>query len=94
MTKLFRRRFIRLPLKLNQQVYYIGFGGELFLGVVREIDIYFIDNGKEVDIDFRVHPIVEGKELEIVDYFSDEEVNKKIFTSKRKATYEIIEVSE
>lgn len=85
MAKLFKRRFIRLPLKLNQKVYYKGFCGELFLGVVREIDVYFLESGKEVDIDFRVHPIVEGNELEIVDYFSDYEVNKKVFTSERKA---------
>lgn len=85
MAKLFKRRFIRLPLKLNQKVYYKGFGGELFLGVVREIDVYFLESGKEVDIDFRVHPIVEGNELDIIDYFPDYEVNKKIFSSKHKA---------
>lgn len=85
MAKILNHRYFRLPLKLNQKVYYIGLGGQLFRGVVREIDIYFLDSGKEVDIDFRVHPIIEGKELEIVDYFSDYEVNKKVFTSERKA---------
>lgn len=85
MAKILNHRYFRLPLKLNQKVYYIGLGGQLFRGVVREIDIYFLDSGKEVDIDFRVHPIVEGNELDIIDYFPDYEVNKKIFSSKHKA---------
>lgn len=85
MAKLFKRRFIRLPLKLNQIVYYKGFGGELTLGIVRDMDIYFLDSGKEVDIDFWVHPIIDNQESEVVECFSDCEINKTIFTSKRKA---------
>ena len=85
MAKILNHRYFRLPLKLNQKVYYIGLGGQLFRGVVREIDIYFLDSGKEADIDFRVHPIVDNQELEVVDFFSDCEINKTIFTSKRKA---------
>ena len=52
--------------------------------IVDSIDINFLNSGKAVDIDYLVHPIINGIESDTAEFFSDYEVNKRIFASKRK----------
>ena len=78
-------RIIKLPVKLHQSVCYINDDGELMQGVIHSIDIYFLDSGKAVDIDFVVHPVVNGIELEIMESFSDFDFGKRIFRNEKQA---------
>lgn len=84
MIKLHFGRFFKIPFRLRQRVAFIGNNGELMDGIVDSIDINFLNSGKAVDIDFIVHPIIDGNESSTAEFFSDYEVNKRIFANRRK----------
>lgn len=84
MIKLHFGRILKIPFCLRRRVAFIGENSELTDGIVDSIDINFLHSGKAVDIDFIVHPIINGIEKDTAEFFSDYEVNKRIFASKRK----------
>ena len=84
MIKLHFGRIFKIPFRLRQRVVFIDDNGELTDGIVDSIDINFLNSGKAVDIDFIVHPIINGTESDTAEFFSDYEVNKRIFASRRK----------
>lgn len=84
MIKLHFGRFFKIPFRLRQRVVFIDDNGELTDGIVDSIDINFLNSGKAVDIDFIVHPVINGIEKDTAEFFSDYEVNKRIFASERK----------
>lgn len=84
MIKLHFGRFFKIPFRLHQRVAFIDDNGRLTDGIVDSIDINFLNSGKAVDIDFIVHPIINGAESNSAEFFSDYEVNKRIFAKRRK----------
>ena len=84
MIKLHFGRFFKIPFRLYQHVAFIDDNGKLTDGIVDSVDINFLNSGKAVDIDFIVHPIINGAESDTAEFFSDYEVNKRIFANRRK----------
>lgn len=84
MIKLHFGRLFKIPFRLRQRVVFIGDNNELADGIVDSIDFNFIHSGKAVDIDFIVHPVINGIEKDTAEFFSDYEVNRRIFASRRK----------
>lgn len=84
MIKLHFGRILKIPFRLRQRVVFIDDNGELMDGIVDCIDINFLNSGKAVDIDYLVHPVINGIESNTVEFFSDYEVNKRIFANRRK----------
>lgn len=73
-----------MPFRLRQRIVFIDDNNDLADGIVDSVDINFLNSGKAVDIDFIVHPIINGIEINTAEFFSDYEVNRRIFTSRRK----------
>lgn len=84
MIKLHFGRFLKIPFRLRQRVVFLDDNNVLNDGVIENMDVIFLDGGKAVDIDFIVHPIIDKNEINTVEFFSDYEINERIFASKRK----------
>lgn len=85
MKKLRHKRTIRLQVKMRQIVWFIDDDKTLQKGVVDNIEIYFVDSGNGVDIDYIIHPILKNREQSTANYYSDFEYNKRFFKSRRRA---------
>ena len=85
MIKLHFGRFFKMPFRLHQHVAFIDDNGRLTDGIVDSIDINFLNSGKAVDIDFIVHPIINGAESDTAEFFSDFDFDKRIFKNRKKA---------
>lgn len=84
MIKIHFGRLFKIPFCLRQRVVFINDNNELADGIVDSIDFNFLHSGKAVDIDFIVHPVINGIESDTAEFFSDYEVNRRIFASRRK----------
>lgn len=78
-------RFLKIPFRPRERVYYLSDDSEPMEGVVDSVDINFLGSGKAVDIDFIVHPVTDNGEDMTAEFFSDWEINNRIFKSKRRA---------
>lgn len=84
MIKLHFGKLLKLPVKLNQRVFFIDDEMQLCKGVIHSIDIYYLDSGKAADVDFVVHPVIDGVENDTARFFTDYEFGLRLFKSKRK----------
>lgn len=66
-------------------MFYINDDDQIVEGIIHGIDITFLCSGKAVDIDYIVHQLSDNVERDTAEFFSDFEINKKIFKSRRKA---------
>lgn len=85
MRKVLFRRLIHLPVRFGQKVMFYNDSGTLTPGVICSVDIYFINGGRNVDIDFIVHPVTERGEENTGIFFTDIDLGAKLFTSRRRA---------
>lgn len=85
MKKVLFKRFIRLPAKLGQTVFYIDDSGKINRGVICDVQIYFINNGRSVDIDYILHPVTEQGETDDALFFSDYNLGYTVFTNRLMA---------
>lgn len=87
MIKLHFGRLLKLPVKLNQRVFFIDDEMQLCEGVIHSIDIYYLDSGKAADVDFVVHPVIDGVENDTARFFTDFEINIRLFKNRLRAKH-------